>query len=353
MQEIYPEDKTWIIIQDGKSVKDHGINVITLSKILQDVQKAYDNIGHSRYGEDYNKEDLQLYVDKIVPGSVAIPVYPQTFGPRLIDAPAPFYDVSTCFEKLIETLDTKPEDFTELLEKEITDPSNRLGLLKSMESLTKNDSRITLKISADKPLNGPTFDKKNTNTLKTIISTYTKPAEMTVRGIMLGFHAEKDYYFTLKTENGRTVRCYFNPESTDAYQNYFWKWVTVKGDGITTQKSYTLKTVTGITEEKTIILDKIGEYQLKKPLTLKTSYEKEDKLCGLVCEELAIYGYGENYRKTITSLEEEIESLAICFTKYSDEELTKESPEIKKKLQEYIDIKAVYDNTCAKIGEAE
>ena len=108
-----------------------------------------------------------------------------------------------------------------------------------------------------------------------------------------------------------------------------------------------------IEHEKTMSLDKIGKYQLKKPLTLKTTHEKEDKLGGVVSEELAIYGYGKNYEEVISSLEEEIESLAICFTKYSDEELTKESPEIKKKLQEYIDIKEVYDNVCAKNGEAE
>jgi len=58
----------------------------------------------------------------------------------------------------------------------------------------------------------------------------------------------------------------------DNYQGYFWKWVTVKGYGIATPNTYSLKLVTEIAEEETISFDKIGEYHLKKSITLKTTY---------------------------------------------------------------------------------
>lgn len=40
--------KTWIMIKEGPTVKNHKIEGITLAQLLIEIQRAYDNIGQSR-----------------------------------------------------------------------------------------------------------------------------------------------------------------------------------------------------------------------------------------------------------------------------------------------------------------
>ena len=59
----------------------------------------------------------------------------------------------------------------------------------------------------------------------------------------------------------------------------------------------------------------------------------------MVNEELALYGYGDNYNKTLKSLEDQLEGHVLSFTEYSDEYHSETSLKLKKLLSEHIDIK--------------
>lgn len=345
--------KTWVVVKDGKSIKGNRIDVISLSKILTNIQHAYDNIGQSKYGADYKKEDYKLYIGEIAKGSVVLPLAPLTYSPRIIDEPDPFRKVTACFECLVDSLSSSPNEFRPKLEEEITDPSNRIGVLKSMKFLSQSDSPIHFKTSKKKPSDdGYTISKADCKTIDELLTDYTTPGEMTVHGLMLGFQINKEpYFFTLKTENGRNVRCYFDKNKAEEYHSYFWKWVTVTGNAVATQKGYKLRTVSELSEQKTKKLDSIGDYKLKKPTEFATSYDKEDGIWCLVNEELALYGYGSDYRKTVKCLEECLEGHVLSFTKYPDEEHTDDSIVIKNKLTEYVDFKEVLDAINEKYGD--
>lgn len=331
--------KTWILVKEGPTVKNHKIEGMALAQLLIDIQRAYDNIGQSKYGKDYKKEDCRLYIDRILPGSVACPAGPLTLAPRLFDDEiSPYLEVTGTFERLINTLSLTPDCFQSQLEEEVTDPLARIGVLKSLRSLSGSASPVHIKTAAAQPQEGSSIPKHCREQLNDLLFEYGASGEMTRQGIIVGFHGEKgQHFFTIKTKSGSNIRCYFDPKDEDTIQSLIHKWVSVTGNVVRTQKSYKFESVSTVIEQKTEELTIIGEYPLLEPIEFQTSYNKEDNLWGMVNEEMALYGYGENYHKTISSLVEEIEGHVLSFTTYPDEKHTKESLVIKKKLQEHLD----------------
>jgi hypothetical protein len=142
--------KTWIIVHDGPIIKNHAIEAISFAQILLKIQRAYDNIGVSKYGKNFNKEDCRLYIKEIKQGSVTIPAFPSTYG-KTINAPEPFSVITTTYETLIDALASDPEGFQTILEQEIENPSSRFGILNSLQYLAASESCIELKTTVEKP----------------------------------------------------------------------------------------------------------------------------------------------------------------------------------------------------------
>ena len=67
-------------------------------------------------------------------------------------------------------------------------------------------------------------------------------------------------------------------------------------------------------------------------------------------DELALNGYGTNYKDTISSLEEELEGHVLSFTKYPDERHSDGSLKIKAELKKYVDFKTVLAEMDKKYG---
>ena len=88
-------------------------------------------------------------------------------------------------------------------------------------------------------------------------------------------------------------------------------------------------------------LDTIGRYPLKKPILFKSAYDASEKVWSLWNDKLALYGVGETYEEMICSLEEEIESHAICFTKLPDNKRSEDALHLKRNLEEYINFNMI------------
>ncbi|MDD3915327.1 MAG: hypothetical protein PHF76_11865, partial [Bacteroidales bacterium] len=175
--------KTWIMVKDGPTVNNHKIEGMALAQLLIDIQRAYDNIGQSKYGKNYKKEDCRLYIDRILPGSVACPAGPLTLAPRLFDDEiSPYLEVTGTFERLINTLSLTPDCFQSQLEEEVTDPLARIGVLKSLRSLSQSDSPVHIKTAAAQPLEGCSVAKHSVEQLNDMLFEYGATGEMTRQG---------------------------------------------------------------------------------------------------------------------------------------------------------------------------
>ncbi|EHQ36007.1 hypothetical protein [Methanoplanus limicola] len=341
--------KTWIFIRDGDIVKNHSIEGLAFARIITDVQRVIDNIGASKYGKDYKKEDLRLYFKDIQEGSVVAPMYPITY-PASPDSKNLFTEITGIMERLITTLNTKPDLFREQLESEITSPPERIGLLKSLASLSSSNTPVEIKTSVKKPQNGHFIPKHYTSYLNDLLIDYGGYGEVSVSGVIVRINGDKNYYFTIEAKNGHKYNCYFDPSKEETVKSLYKKWVGFKGDMTKTQKQTKIHSVKELDEVKTETLHNAENYVFKEPIKFDVHYDNDDKLWCIENESLSLSGYGTSYNKALNSLTDEIEGHVLSFTNFPDEKHSSESLRLKERLSVYIDFKAAKKIIDGKYG---
>jgi hypothetical protein len=328
--------KTWIIVRDGATVKDNAIEAVAFAEAVSNMQRAIDNIGFSKLGKAYKKDEFRLYFKEIREGSVIVPLFPITYGTDL-DGEKTFIDITECFERLMNTLNDNPDLFPSQLEIEIEDPSARIGLLKSLLSFASSGSIIEMKTSVEQPDHGSFIPKHQKEYLEELVFKYGGTGIVTIQGVIIGIRGDNLSYFIINTTIGRNINCYFKPEIEDQVKNLYKKWVRVTGNMIQTQKNYRIDSVENLEQVTLETLHKIGQYILLKPITFTVSYDNNDKQWCLFNNDLALYGCGDNYKKAIKSLEEEIEGHILSFSEYPDDMHSEGSLQIKQTLLQHLD----------------
>ena len=333
--------KTWLKVADGPGVKNHGIDISVFATICQNIQSIFDNIGKSKYGDDYNKEDCHLYFNAIEKGSVVVSLYPSTYSQCLtVDTLPPFATVSNCFDRIVSAHNISPEHFQNQLEEEISGRRERIGILDNMQKISDTGAIISVKTSVNRPDADISFPGKDDKLLSELLTKYKENGEETVQGVIVSLSGDKkNYYFIIRTIDNKLVKCFYNPVDEDRVKDLYKKWVSVTGNYTVSRKTPKITNITSLTEQQNEVLTVVGDYVLQKPITFKTSYDNEDGLWGMVNEELALYGYGENYNKTLRSLEDQLEGHVLSFTEYPDDRHSETSLKLKKLLSEHIDIK--------------
>jgi len=342
--------KTWIIVHDGPMIQNHAIEAAAFAEILLNIQRAYDNIGASKYGKNFKKEDCRLYIREIVQGSAAIPASPSTYG-KARNGVDPFSVITETYEKLVGTLSSDPEAFQTVLEQEIENPPNRFGILTSLQFLASSESYIELKTTDKKPIKGVCVPKYQKDYLANLIFEYGGTGEITLQGIIVDIKGDKSKYFNLNTKNNHKIKCYFAPDMEEKVISLYKKWVVVTGNMVRSQKTAHISLIDDLKEHTSEELRAIGRYPLIKPIPFAASYDVADEQWSLCNDELAMHAYGRTYAKTIEVLEEELESHIISYTEYPDEGHAETSLIIKKKLANYADFNKIKKLLNEKYGE--
>ncbi len=328
--------KTWIIVRDGASVKDNAIEAVAFAEAVSTMQRAIDTIGISKLGKGYKKEEFRLYFKEIREGSIIVPLFPATYGTGL-DGENAFIDITGCLERLMDTLNNNPDGFPTYLDKEIEDPAARIGLLKSLLSFASSASAIEIKTSIEQPDHGSFVPKHQKAYLEELVFKYGGTGNVTIQGVIIGIRGDNLSYFIVNTTIGRNINCYFKPDMEDRVKNLYKKWVRVTGNMVQTQKNYRIDSVENLEQVMFETLHQIGQYILLKPITFTVSYDNNDKQWCLFNNDLALYGCGDNYKKAIQSLEEEIEGHIISFSEYPDDMHAESSLHLKQALLQYLD----------------
>ena len=174
---------------------------------------------------------------------------------------------------------------------------------------------------------------------------------MILQGIIVGINGHKSRNFVLNTKTDRKVKCYFVPDIEEKVLSLYKKWVTVSGDMVSSQKNAHISHIHDLEEHTSEVLSNIGRYPLIKPIPFTMSYDMNNEQCCLCNEELALFGYGRTYAKTIDALEEELESHIISYTEFPDEDHAIDSLIIKDKLAHYVNFDEVKSLLDEKYGE--
>ncbi|MDO5845263.1 MAG: hypothetical protein Q4Q53_09000 [Methanocorpusculum sp.] len=98
-------------------------------------------------------------------------------------------------------------------------------------------------------------------------------------------------------------------------------------------------------------LNSIGIYPLRKPMNFDVSFDSQDVIWDIRNKELSILGCGNTYDEIISSLEDEIDCYVAAYM-LSNHKLSKESIELKKQLDEYIDFNKALEIYSDKYGDA-
>jgi hypothetical protein len=175
--------------------------------------------------------------------------------------------------------------------------------------------------------------------------------EITLQGIIVGIRGDTSKYFTLNNRNNRKIKCYFVPDMEEKIMSLYKKWVTVSGDMGRSQKNAYISQIQDLEEHTSDVLSTIGRYPLINPIPFAASYDMVNEQWCLCNEELALFGYGRTYAKTIQALEEELESHIISYTEYPDEDHASDSLLIKEKLKQYANFTEIKKLLDKKYGE--
>jgi hypothetical protein len=174
--------------------------------------------------------------------------------------------------------------------------------------------------------------------IKKLIKKYTSQATVEKIGIIVQQNGEPPRFFTVKTENGDQIKCFYSPEMDSFIHELYKNPVLVKGiitRGIHKKEMkeiFDLKRFTNKTE--TII----GEFKLKIPLKIDISYDKEKELWSLSNTSISVFGHGEHLIDAEFSFADAFERLIIGFLLFDDSELSPKSKEIKDEIRKYVNI---------------
>jgi len=345
--------KTWIIVRDGPISKNHSIDAQSFAKILNAIQGAIDQIALSKCGADYDKNDYRLYVREIVKGSAAIslsPLFPST-DLKNNNAYVTYVAAATTLDSLIAASSMEDAEFCSKLNNEVPELELRRKLLASLYTLASFSSPVEIKTSLEQPECGYFVPSGKRKYFKTLINSYVdeKCCE-TIQGIITRIRGDDPCEFTILSKEGHKIRCFFDSEMEEKIAALYKKWISVTGDVIYTKTEKKIEHIASLSLYDSEILNKIGRYPLKNQISFHSTYDTCEKWWSLSNDELALSGFGTTYSATIESLEEDLEGHIICLTEYSDDELSKDSILLKKKLMEYIDFDLILEQIDGKYG---
>ncbi|MDV0442430.1 hypothetical protein McpAg1_16720 [Methanocorpusculaceae archaeon Ag1] len=121
------------------------------------------------------------------------------------------------------------------------------------------------------------------------------------------------------------------------------------GDVVAESISQTLRSAVSPTMFEN--LHAVGRYPLQKSVEFQMWFDEESQFWCVENKELALLGMGVTYSEIISSLEDCIDGHLLLFTRFSDEEHSADSLEVKKNLEEYLDFDSSYKLYLEKYGD--
>lgn len=158
------------------------------------------------------------------------------------------------------------------------------------------------------------LNKKRRKIIQNLAFAEQKLEEQTAIGVIEEARYLGNLKFELKMQDGKKIKCSFKSELYDDVHNLVTKPVIVKGIFTTTVGE--LKDVVDVISigilksvTKNTIISEDGELNLKKDITINTSFDRNEELWIFDFPELNIVSYGETYDKSMESFQEDFYEL--------------------------------------------
>jgi hypothetical protein len=339
-------NKIWIKI-DGGIVDGGKIEIQHFSKILKGLQQIVSILQEIKY-PSIKKEDFNLYMGASIINCYLVEIQPPSQVDLFTGSPI-FNSIGINIESLAKSLNENENTFTETIEELFQENADRIRFLNNfLDVLSQRDYHVNVGFSPILPTSYFSLPPYHDAFIKKLIKKYTSQSTVEKIGIIFQQNGGHPRYFTIKTDNGEQIKCYYSPEM-DSFVHELYKCpVLVKGIN---SKGIHKNEMTEISDFRPFQSKKensIGEFKLKNPLSIDVSYDKFDGMWCLSNDEISVLGCGKNLKDAEESFAVSFEGLIIGILSFDDSELSPKSKEIKEKLKEFINI-----DDCLYLFDAE
>lgn len=333
--------KFWLII-DGKIVTDHKIEAYVFGKLLINLQRVVDVLYQAKHGS-HPKDDFRLFLTKVIDGSVAVAFQPRDFATELFNDSLIFDEMIYNLNDIVKLLIENPDDFRKKIELEFSEPATIIRFLENFSGMLSRKNKFNVKIgySVNKPTKPVLLPSHREAFLQDLIHEYYRKSMIEIKGVITRIHGDDPRSFTIRTLDNATVKCHYPPEWEKDLMALFKSSVTV--NGVLSQRANLreMEVVKDLRSFNLATLDALGDMTFRHPLPVRVSYDDHDGHWCLVNEELSLSGYGKTYQEALSSLAESLESLIVGYLAFKDTALSGKSRQIKKNLQNYLDLNEV------------
>ncbi len=320
-----PQKRQQITIKlEGEHIKDHTIDVEELGHFLINLQGLFTEYSKISIEKSYSI----LYLKEIREGSV-----------ELVLEGTPQYDLekNNIFEKnykeIINTIKKINEDPSTArieLSNSFKDVVSRFRV----ESKLKNVFTNALSVGLSNFEEGYTYlNPERKNIIEEWIEEDYRRGVQSKKGIIVRIKGDTPAkYFTIITDEGDSIKCYYKDEFENRIIDYFKKQpVKIEGDVGHKMKISEIREIFDIKPWNEVTFEKIGGYTLNYPLSINVTYD-DDVWC-LQSEEVNTVGCGLSYKEALKDFEKTFKEVVEIYTKeFTKEELDDKAKELRNTL---------------------
>lgn len=317
---------------DGKNITPGKMDARSLGLFLISFQSAMDKmIDKKAINFRTLKESSRLFLSKIGSGSVEL-----TFEPSLQTTLDDHQVLAAAYDNFVDLskeVNENPSEARKNLTERWPDSGDRLKLEMSFRHFMEADYNISFQKFTGETI---TIDPRKLVYISNWINEDTRIGNKEVRGVLLRIKGdEPQRYFSLKTDDGSIVKCYYKPELESSVLELFKKPLVAIGSVEKKLKLSNMKDVLELSPWLTDKLFKIDDLQLKNPIEYEISFE-DDVWC-LGVDVLRVHGCGYTYQEALERLKTNITELHELYTKEIPvETMSQSAKKILKYLQEVV-----------------
>ena len=315
---------------EGDKVKDHTVDIEELGKFLLNFQGLMVS-----YSPDKNAKALsQLYLKEIRAGSVEL-VFQGIQQQNLTELRSIVEDSYNRVLNAVRLINANPTTARGEIVKDFLDVSNRLKVETRLKAMLSSKLVIGLESPSKEILRFSSIDKE---ILDNWINEDYRIGTRSRKGVIMRIKGDPpEKYFTMITDTGESIKCFFGDEHEHQIIDYFKKQpISVTGLVGKKVRSSEIREILEIKQWDRVELDQLGNFVFREPIEITISFE-DDVWC-LQSSELNTTGCGNSYEDALKDFKDTFDQVCkLYMVDYKNIELEHNAESFRKRLREILE----------------
>lgn len=303
----------------------HNRNLVTIDDFV-DYASAFQRIIYTIVRErkpNLNERDFRFLIDKFEKGSVACKLVPYHIS-KDIFGEDPVEDVVQDFIEISELIDHPNDEEThQKLQEKVKSLENRTDLYTSFDKLIpKEDKAFQIIVHSPRYPNEEKRIYIAKDKYRKRLRMWRDMERISKKKIFVGViknltaYADQRKFAKIIGPNNEKIKFYYSSEQGEQITKFYDREI-IKVKGIYNDMTKTLEKIMDIEKIDSVEISELNEVDVKKPFTLKLSYEYG--MIYAICEDYNLVAMGESYNEMLKNLNILIIDTLELLSKPSDE----------------------------------